>query len=50
MIGIGSIATSKSGFALIIRMDRDLMVDRIPIKKIEERVLCKPFQHLINEG
>jgi len=30
-------------------MDRDLMITRIPIKETEERMLCKPFQHLIDE-
>jgi hypothetical protein len=43
MIGISSIGTSESGFALVIRMDQDLMVTRIPIKEIKERVLYKSF-------
>jgi hypothetical protein len=50
MIIISSIGTSESSFALVIRMDLDLMIARIPIKETKERMLCKPFQHLINEG
>ena len=49
-ISISSIGTSKSSFALVIRMDLDLMIARIPIKETKERMLCKLFQHLIDEG
>jgi hypothetical protein len=31
-------------------MDGDLMIIGIPIKETEESVVCKPFQHFINEG
>jgi hypothetical protein len=40
----------KSGLTLVIRVDWDLMIPRITIKETKERVLCKPFQHFINEG
>jgi hypothetical protein len=50
MISKSSIGASESSFALVIRMDQDLMIARIPIKKIKERLLCKSFQHLIDEG
>jgi hypothetical protein len=39
MISISSIGASKSSFALVIRMDQDLMIARIPIKKTKERML-----------
>jgi hypothetical protein len=35
---------------MIIRMDWNLMITGIPIREIEEEVVCKPFQHFINEG
>jgi hypothetical protein len=50
MISINSIGASESSFALVITMDQDLMIARIPIKETKERMLCKTFQHLINEG
>jgi hypothetical protein len=31
-------------------MDWDLMITGIPIKETEERIVCKPLQHFINEG
>jgi hypothetical protein len=31
-------------------MDGDLMITGIPIKETEEGMICKPFQHFINEG
>ena len=31
-------------------MDGDLVITRIPIEETKERMVCKPFQHFINEG
>ena len=31
-------------------MDGDLVITGIPIKEIEEGMVCKPLQHFINEG
>ena len=31
-------------------MDGDLVITGIPIKETKERMVCKPFQHFINEG
>ena len=50
MIGIGSIRACESGLVLIIGMDGDLVITKIPIEETKERMVCKPFQHFINEG
>ena len=50
MIGICSIRACESGLVLIIGMDGDLVITGLPIKETKERMVCKPFQHFINEG
>jgi hypothetical protein len=42
-ICIGSVWASKCGLALIIRVDGDLVITRIPIKETEERMLGQPL-------
>ena len=48
-ICICPIGACESGLTLVIGMDRNLMISPITIKETKERVLCKPFQHLIDE-
>jgi hypothetical protein len=39
MISIGSVRACKHGLALIIGVDENLMITRIPVKETEEREL-----------
>jgi hypothetical protein len=50
MVSVCSIRACERGLALIVGMDRELMIPEIPVKKIEERMTRQPFQHLIDEG
>ena len=47
---ISSIRACKGSLFLVIWVDWDLVISRITIKETKERVVCKPFQHFINEG
>jgi hypothetical protein len=49
MIGVCSIGSFEGGLDLVIMMDGYLMKTRIPIKETKEEMVCKPFQHFINE-
>jgi hypothetical protein len=40
----------ECGLALIVRVDRNLMILRVPIEKTKERMLCQPLQYFFNEG
>ena len=50
MIGVRSIRACERGLTLVIRVGGDLVITGIPIKEIEEGMVCKPLQHFINEG
>jgi len=40
-IGVHSIRAGKGGLALIVGVDGNLMIPRIPINETKERVLCQ---------
>nr|AAN04138.1 Unknown protein [Oryza sativa Japonica Group]AAP52222.1 hypothetical protein LOC_Os10g07100 [Oryza sativa Japonica Group] len=49
-ISIGTVWTCERSLTLVLWMDGNLMIPGIPIKEIEKRMICQPFQNFINEG
>ena len=45
-----TVGAGEGSLALVIGMDRNLMITRVPIEVAKVRVLCQPFKHLIDEG
>jgi hypothetical protein len=48
-VGVSSIRTCKSGFVLVIGMDRNLVIARITVQEAKEGMLRQTLQHFIDE-